>query len=166
MYHYLKRRWGFVSCSPTPQSTSTILHVELDGADAAHTVPLPDGWTCIVYVRKGSVRFGGESGGGGGGGEEPTVAKMHDTVYTSRRGGDCVALANAHSGLTDVLVLAGQPLGAPVVASGTMVMNSEADVQQALFDYRRGDFGVPWEHTLNDEEWAARCDERVGARRG
>ena len=62
-------------------------------------------------------------------------------------------------------MLAGAPIGAPVVASGTMVMNSDADVQQAMADYQRGDFGVPWEHTLPDEEWAANCDQRAARRR-
>ena len=44
--------------------------------------------------------------------------------------------------------------GAPVVASGTMVMNSDAQVQQAMYDYQRGTFGLPWDHRVDDEEWA------------
>ena len=57
-------------------------------------------------------------------------------------------------------VLAGEPIGAPVVASGTMVMNTQADVQQALSDYQRGEFGYPWAHELGDDEWARQCDAR------
>jgi hypothetical protein len=34
----------------------TIAQLEFDGSSAAHTVPLPEGWTCIVYVRGGKVR--------------------------------------------------------------------------------------------------------------
>ena len=81
----------------------------------------------------------------------------------ARSGGDGLALTNADAGLTDVLVLAGQPIGAPVIASGTMVMNSQSQVNQALQDYQRGDFGVPWGHELSDEEWAAQCDARSAA---
>jgi len=37
-------------------------------------------------------------------------------------------------------------------------------VDRAVVDYRRGEFGLPWEHTLSDEEWARRCDERQAER--
>lgn len=146
-----------------------ITHVELEGKSASHTLPLPEGWTCIVYVRRGAVRFDGaaaatDGGAGAGTSDASQVAVMHDTVYMPRSGGNCLSLTNAGGGLSDVLVLAGEPIGAPVAASGTMVMNSPSEVEQALNDYRRGDFGVPWEHTLDDEEWAAMCDRRMGGR--
>ena len=126
----------------------TLAHVELRGAAAEYTLPLPDGWTTIVYVRRGEVDVGGER------------AAMYNTVYLERRGGNCLRVTNAHDGLSDVMVLAGAPIGAPVVASGTMVMNSDAQVQQAMYDYQRGTFGLPWDHRVDDEEWAAACDAR------
>ena len=126
----------------------TIAHVELNGDDASHTMPLPEGWTCIVYVRRGQVSFGGDEG-----------AKQYETAYLSRSGGDGLALTSTANGLTDVLVLAGQPIGAPVVASGTMVMNDQFEVNRALADYQRGAFGIPWDHTLDDAEWAKQCDQ-------
>ena len=129
-------------------SPMTLAHVELRGAAAEYTLPLPDGWTTIVYVRRGEVDVGGER------------AAMYNTVYLERRGGNCLRVTNAHDGLSDVMVLAGAPIGAPVVASGTMVMNSDAQVQQAMYDYQRGSFGVPWDHRVDDEEWAAACDAR------
>ena len=57
-------------------------------------------------------------------------------------------------------LLSGSPSHAPVVASGTMVMNSDAQVQQAMYDYQRGAFGAPWDHRVDDEEWARACDAR------
>lgn len=140
-------------------SPMTIEHVELEGVDASYSLPLPDGWTCLVYVRRGTIELGGGSG-------KPTTANMFDTVYLDRRGGDGLALSNAGSGSADVLVLAGEPIGAPVVASGTMVMNSQEQVSQALYDYQRGDFGVPWPHEMTDEEWATQCDARSATRGG
>ena len=128
----------------------TIAHVELNGEGASHTMPLPEGWTCIVYVRRGQVSFGGGEG-----------AKQYETAYLSRSGGDGLALTSMANGLTDVLVLAGQPIGAPVVASGTMVMNDQFEVNRALADYQRGAFGIPWDHTLDDAEWAKQCDQFV-----
>ena len=137
-------------------SPMTLLHVELNGAGAMHSVEVPEGWTCLVYVRRGAVGFGSSE----------VVASMHEMAVLARHGGESVTLTNAAGGgaLTDVLVLAGEPIGAPVVASGTMVMNSDVQVRQAMADYQRGDFGIPWEHTLADDAWAALCDQRAASR--
>ena len=143
----------------------TIAHVELNGEGASHTLPLPEGWTCLVYVRKGAVGLGGGAAAERPG-ALPGVAEMHEMAYLPRTGGECLELTNAVSGgqTTDVLVLSGRPIGAPVVASGTMVMNSDLQVRQAMGDYQRGNFGIPWEHTLDDDEWAAQCDRRFASR--
>lgn len=127
-------------------SPMVVQHVEIEQG-GEYTLPLPEGWTCIVYVRRGAVAVGGDS------------VSMFETAYLSRSGGDGLALASV-GGRADVLVLAGEPIGAPVVSSGTMVMNTDAEVQQALYDYQRGDFGTPWDHTLSDDEWATQCDVR------
>lgn len=42
---------------------------------------------------------------------------------------------------TRVLVLGGQPLGEPVVAQGPFVMNTQAEIMQAMNDYRAGRMG-------------------------
>ena len=102
----------------------------------------------VAVAERGEVDVGGER------------AAMYNTVYLERRGGNCLRVTNGHDGLSDVMVLAGAPIGAPVVASGTMVMNSDAQVQQAMYDYQRGTFGRPWDHRVDDEEWAAACDAR------
>jgi len=52
-------------------------------------------------------------------------------------------------------LLAGEPLKQRVVAKGSMVMTSEKDIQEAYFDYERGKFGLPWRHTLTDDQWKA-----------
>ena len=135
-------------------SPMVIEHVELHEQGAQYTLPLPEGWTCIVYVRRGSVQIGG--------GETASDVRTFETCYLERAGGDCLAVSNAGRRSADVLVLAGEPIGAPTVASGTMVMNSQAEVQQAVSDYQRGSFGIPWEHTLDDDTWAAACDARSG----
>ena len=59
----------------------------------------------------------------------------------------------------DVLVLAGEPIAEPIVASGTWVMNSDAELAAAEADYAAGEFGRPWPHTLSDDEWRAHVDE-------
>jgi len=149
-------------------SPMTLLHVELCGESASHTVKVPAGWTCLVYVRRGTVSFDGSSGGPAQAAEGTPqgAASMHEMAILSRDGGDCVTITNAAPGgkLADVLVLAGEPIGARVVTSGTMVMNSNSEVQQAMEDYQRGEFGIPWEHTLDDEAWAELCDQRAAMR--
>ena len=45
-----------------------------------------------------------------------------------------------------------------------MVMNSQAQVNEALSDFQSGEFGVPWPHELDDAEWEQLCDKRAAAR--
>ena len=54
--------------------------------------------------------------------------------------GDAVGLAAAGEPL-DVLVLAGEPLGEPVVSYGPFVMSTPEEIQQAISDYQRGAMG-------------------------
>ncbi|MCX4241138.1 pirin family protein [Paraliomyxa miuraensis] len=67
---------------------------------------------------------------------------------------------------SEVLMLQGRPIGEPVVQHGPFVMNSPAEINQAIMDYRRTEFGGwPWGsdgpvHPREDERFAVHVDGR------
>ena len=94
--------------------------------------PVPRKYNAFTYVLDGEGLFGaGEERAGDGqmvlfaqDGEEVTIANPSD----------------AKSPL-DVLLIAGVPLNEPVVRYGPFVMNTEAEIIQAIEDYRNGRMG-------------------------
>lgn len=40
-----------------------------------------------------------------------------------------------------------------IVSEGSMVMNTDGEIQLAYADYQRGFMGLPWSEKLSDEEW-------------
>jgi len=103
----------------------TMLDVHLV-AGARLPVTLPASHNALAVVAKGRVRAGGSSAGAG------------ELVLFANDGPRLELLAeeDAH-----VIVLAGEPLGEPVVAYGPFVMNSIGEIQQAILDVNSGKFG-------------------------
>ena len=90
-------------------------------------VAFPDGYTTLVLVLKGRVAING--------GEEAGEAEM----AILDRAGDRFAV-EAREDAT-LLVLGGTPIDEPVVGYGPFVMNTEAEIRQAMQDYRSGRMG-------------------------
>jgi redox-sensitive bicupin YhaK (pirin superfamily) len=81
--------------------------------------------------------------------------------------GDLPARLEAGPGECELLLLQGRPIGQPVVQYGPFVMNTQAEIQKAMADYRRTGFGGwPWPkddpvHPADAGRFAKHADGRV-----
>ena len=96
--------------------------------DAAVTLDLPEGHTTMLVVLAGRITVNGT--------QEAGEAEM---VLLDRNGSGAAIDA---SGESIVLVLTGEPIDEPVVGYGPFVMNSEAEIRQAIDDFNAGRFGA------------------------
>lgn len=92
--------------------------------------PIPSGYNAFAYVLVGSGRFGASAD-----------AARRGQMVLFERDGDAVTLQAPDEPL-QALLLAGRPLDEPVARYGPFVMNTEADIQQAIIDYRMGRMGA------------------------
>ena len=95
-------------------------------ADADLTFDLPEGHTAMIVVLTGHVTVGGTQQAG--------EAEM---VLLSRDGSDVAVHAD---GAAKLLVLTGEPIEEPIAGYGPFVMNSEAEIRQAVDDFNSGRF--------------------------
>jgi redox-sensitive bicupin YhaK (pirin superfamily) len=92
-------------------------------AHAAFSLPLDAARHAFVYVFEGSARLAGDE-----------LAKHTLAVLGS---GDTVEITAGPEGARFILV-AGRPIGEPVVQYGPFVMNTREEIEQAMADYRDG----------------------------
>lgn len=96
-------------------------------ADATFRETVPRGHTAFAYVDRGEVRFG----------PERAAARVPSLVVFGD--GDLVEAAGAPGG-GRFLLAAARPLGEPIARHGPFVMNTRAEIEQALRDLRSGHF--------------------------
>ncbi len=106
----------------------TLFDLSLPRASEA-TFSLPEGLTTLLFVLGGQTSV-----------QRTQTVAQGSLVVMDRDAAGAVHLAAANEE-TRVLVLAGQPLGEPVVAHGPFVMNSRAEIAEAFRDYRQGRMG-------------------------
>ncbi len=92
-------------------------------AGADFSMPLPESHHAFVYVFEGSARLADDN------------LAQHTLAVLSA--GDAVSLAAGAEGARLILV-AGRPIGEPVVQYGPFVMNSREEIEHAMNDYRNG----------------------------
>jgi quercetin 2,3-dioxygenase len=119
---------GPVNSSTDPRSTDPLyLDIELP-PDAALTVPLARGRNALLYVYDGEVQVGGTAGG----------SLAHGSAGVLSDGDDVGVRAGSNA--ARLLLLAARPIGEPVVQYGPFVMNSSAQIEQAIKDFQSGQF--------------------------
>jgi len=102
---------------------------------ASFNAPIPEKHTCLAYIFDGQGVFGDQ---------EITGVKL--VVFGS---GDQVEVKAGTSPLRFVLV-AGSPIGEPIVPYGPFVMNTIGEIQQALADLKNGTFVQVWPGVQGD----------------
>jgi redox-sensitive bicupin YhaK (pirin superfamily) len=103
-----------------PKSPLTLALIRIK-AGGHFSLPLPDDWHAGVYVAKGALE---------------TVTDGHTVIYPTGSTVDITAKQDS-----TVLLMAGKPIGEPVVAYGPFVMSSEGEIRQAMLEYQSGKFG-------------------------
>ncbi|HEV8692223.1 MAG TPA: pirin family protein [Ideonella sp.] len=98
-------------------------------AGAQFTQPLPSGHNAFVYVYRGAALVG-----------ETPVPAQRMAILANDADADGV-LISAGAEPTRALLIAGQPLREPIAQYGPFVMNSQAEIFQAVEDFRAGRLG-------------------------
>lgn len=100
----------------------TLLDVALP-ADSAFSWPLPVDYTLLVYVYRGAL-------------VDNNATYPAGAMLILGEGADWSVAAGGEG--AGILVLAAQPIGEPISRAGPFVMNSDAEIRQAIEDYQSG----------------------------
>ena len=101
-----------------------VLYLDVSlAAGASFSLPVAATHNAFVYVFEGGVRLAGDA------------LATHNLAVLGA--GDTVEITAGESGARFILV-AGRPLGEPVVQYGPFVMNTREEIEQAFADYRDG----------------------------
>jgi redox-sensitive bicupin YhaK (pirin superfamily) len=134
---------GEVGGHSGPGSTHTpmaLLHVTMS-AGAQLRLPWNPSFNALVYLLAGSGRVGAE----GRPVQVGQLARFGAGDWITVRADD--AGVSGHSEL-ELLILGGRPIGEPVEHYGPFVMNTRAEIQQAMDDFHAGRLGSIPENAL------------------
>ncbi|MCY1397116.1 Quercetin 2,3-dioxygenase [compost metagenome] len=96
-------------------------------ADKPVSLRLVEGRTTALVVLRGTVQVNGTQ-----------VVREGQMALLDRAGDELLLEANNQA---VVLLLSGEPIDEPIVGYGPFVMNSQAEIEQAIKDFQAGEFG-------------------------
>lgn len=88
---------------------------------------LPDGWNTALIVLRGTVQVNGDA-----------IARDAEMVLLDSTGSHVTIEANSDAVL---LLLSGEPIDEPIIGYGPFVMNTQAQIVEAITDFNSGRFG-------------------------
>ncbi|XP_015426921.1 PREDICTED: pirin isoform X2 [Myotis davidii] len=98
---------------------------------AKHSQPVPKGWTSFIYTISGNAYIGPDDA-------QQKIEPHHTAVLGE---GDSVQVENKDPERSHFVLIAGEPLGEPVVQHGPFVMNTNEEISQAILDFRNAKNG-------------------------
>jgi redox-sensitive bicupin YhaK (pirin superfamily) len=112
-----------------PAHTFTAINVWDLRLDSEQPVNLavPEGYTAILVVLKGSVHIEGDE----------TIGPAEFGLFD--RAGESIRIERAQN--ATALLLCGEPIDEPIVGMGPFVMNNDEEIRQAILDYQSGEMG-------------------------
>ncbi len=112
-----------------PATTFTPVHLYNLKMKQGETVELsyPDGWTTALLAAEGSALLNGET-------KLPV-----NSLALFERDGETLRVAALEDGI--FLLMSGEPINEPIAQYGPFVMNTQAEIAEAIDDYRQGKFG-------------------------
>ncbi len=113
--------------SPVYTLTPTLyLDFKLDKG-SRFTQEVPDDWNAFIFVLSGRGVFGS--------GANEVGAGAHHTLVLDK--GSSVAFRNEESEVLRIVLIGGRPIGEAIAQHGPFVMNTQAEIQEAIGDYRK-----------------------------
>lgn len=113
---------GVVGAMTRPRTEPVYLDIELP-AGTTFSTEIPATHNAFIYVYRGAVYVG-----------NTRVAARKMAILHN----DAEQLTLAADGAARLILVAGKPLGEPIVQYGPFVMNTQEEIQQALDDFRNG----------------------------
>jgi redox-sensitive bicupin YhaK (pirin superfamily) len=123
---------GVQGAMSRPVTEPVYIDVALPAGQAFSQV-LPPGHNAFVYVYRGKVTVGA-------GADSTELEAQRMGVLANDPTADGITLTASED--ASFLVIAGRPLGEPIVQYGPFVMNTQEQIHQTLSDYRDGRFAT------------------------